>query len=240
MKTELEFISGVYEKYQKEQEIRRKRVRTLSLCATLSACACVAVVISIRTVPILLDGGAKTAEDAAYTHTYTAASVSADRAIEYELYDAELAVEEAAEEEAYEASMAPKATASGSEREAQNGDAKIIVKSARPKNKADDSLFAAAVSDRLVCTAGINGDFSYKLPEELAEDAVATGVNCAIDCEIISENVSGSGAVYGECDKGYYVSFSADDTLFLLIKDTEAIASDELKAIAESITYNVK
>jgi hypothetical protein len=234
VKTELEFISGVYEKYQKEQEIRRKRVRTLSAFATLSACACIAIFVSIRTVPVLLNGGVKTAEDAAFAYSYTAASITADCAAEYEMYDYEI-VEEAQEEVLFDESL-PAPTA-----ESQNEDAKIIMKSAGPKNKADNSFYGKTTESGLVKEAevaySINGNFTYALPLKIPTESVVVSINSELECEITSEAESVSGAHFGKCSEGYYVSYIAEDTLFILIKDTEAVSEDELKAIADSVVY---
>ncbi|MBO7148453.1 MAG: hypothetical protein J6V93_01215 [Clostridia bacterium] len=235
MKTELEFISGVYEKYAKEQEIRRKRVRMISTCATLSACACVAVFISVRTVPMLLNGGVKTAEDAAFAYSYTAASITADCAAEYEMYDYEIVEEEAQEEVLFDESL-PAPTA-----KSQNEDAKIIMKSAGPKNKADNSFYGKTTESGLVKEAevaySINGNFTYALPLKIPTESVVVSINSELECEITSEAESVSGAHFGKCSEGYYVRYIAEDTLFILIKDTEAVSQDELKAIADSVVY---
>lgn len=74
MKSEKEFLDGVYEKYEKELEKRRKRTKTLSMYATLSACACVALVIAIRVLPDM-NNSAKdaTATEAGYVFGSTKA-----------------------------------------------------------------------------------------------------------------------------------------------------------------------
>lgn len=86
MKTEREFLDGVYEKYEKELDNRRKRVKALSVSATLSACACIVLVVAVRVFPEINN----VAEDAAvaeasYKYSLYSSSVEPDQEIVAEM-----------------------------------------------------------------------------------------------------------------------------------------------------------
>ena len=93
MKSESEFISGVYEKYERSLEIKRRRMKTLSVCATLSACACVAIFIAVKTVPVYENASADIAasaggaEEMYFYSTNGTSSDAADVAEEAEIAD---------------------------------------------------------------------------------------------------------------------------------------------------------
>lgn len=96
MKSENEFISGVYEKYERSLEIKRRRMKTLSVCATLSACACVAIFIAVKTVPVYenasadIAASAGVADEKVYLYSSNGtASDAADIAEEAEIADEE-------------------------------------------------------------------------------------------------------------------------------------------------------
>ena len=94
MKSESEFISGVYEKYERSLEIKRRRMKTFSVCATLSACACVAIFIAVKTVPVYenasadIAASADVADEEVYLYSSNGtASDAADIAEEAEIAD---------------------------------------------------------------------------------------------------------------------------------------------------------
>ena len=93
MKSESEFISGVYEKYERSLEIKRRRMKTFSVCATLSACACVAIFIAVKTVPVYenasadIAASAGVAEEMYFYSTNGTSSDAADVAEEAEIAD---------------------------------------------------------------------------------------------------------------------------------------------------------
>ncbi|MBQ7820928.1 MAG: hypothetical protein IJ391_01405 [Clostridia bacterium] len=251
MRTENEFISGVYEKYACEQEKRRKKVRTLSLCATLSACACVAVFISVRTIPALMNANAEVANDAAYV--YTAAGTQED-AVEYEAAEAS-AYSLYSDEEILDAD-APKMQTKMKSAKGENGavqyDAKTTSEdmqdaplmcaqtqadTAEPYGAVDyfDKESMMDVYAEAQSAKAANGSFEWAISDGIAADAYT--VNGESNYERQSEYTADNGAVYGECESGYYVYFTHGDEDILLILDAEVFTLEAVKAIAESMKY---
>lgn len=244
MKSENEFIRGVYEKYEEEKRRRenvRRRILNISRGAAVGLCASFAVFTAINLVPL-----AQSKNDMAFE-----AQVAEEADADFEVYsytmaaDATGAVDFSAEVE----EAAP---------EAENG----VVKNGSPmlygKLEAvecltvDDSLKKGSAG--VVYTACTDkGRFIYTLKNDYIREERGNGyeltengeemariyVNADADYAVISEESAGNGAVFGLTDSGEYIRYEySGDSIIMILSDKSGESAKDVAASFEYEQFN--
>lgn len=243
MRSEKEFIDGVYEKYEKQLEIRRRRIKMLSACATLSACACVVLVVAIRIFPAINN----VVEDAAV----------AEASYEYSGYGLySSSVEPEAEavfdiNESYKSAVKSQSrldvvadTAESYDEDIDDGAAPTVAEeavkeSAKEPAEAENGVLGAVENTNF-------GAFEFNLYTSNSQIVYADKTEYANDdgsiiaTAHINEAGEGESAtpVISEADGGYYVSFYANGEEIVIFLDGEIYEKETVKAVAESLVYN--
>ncbi len=250
MKSEKEFIDGVYEKYEKQLEIKRRRIKMLSACATLSACACVVFVVAIRTLPVIND----VAEDAAL----------AEADFEYSGYSLYSSSDEPEEEavfdinESYKAAVKTQILVDGIADMAKSYD-EDVADDVAPTAKAEaafESVEEPAEAEEIqnageetVTQYSNAGAFVFNLytsnSRNVYEDKIEyTDTNGAVIATAYLNSAPEFTCVgcitpqIAETDGGYYINYKSGGENIVIFLDGDTYEEKLAKAVAESIVYN--
>lgn len=255
MKSESEFISGVYEKYEerrKKLEIRTKRITLMSRCAAVAACACFAVITVVRIVPYLDEKTADIAFDNAAPESVQmiASDANTSPRLSYSITNSEGETYEApAIENAEEFEYSFKASMFVEDADASASAASGIAPTVSDENTETDKTEAAAAHTYTL--AAENGVFTYTLAAELesenrdygcefTHDGVTVAkaiVNTDADINETDTTTLENGAVVGRCEAFdtdcSFVIYSTDTDIFVLV------ISDELRLSAHDVALSI-
>lgn len=236
MKSEKEFLDGVYEKYEKELESRRKRTKMLSMCATLSACACVAIVVAVRVAPDI----SNVAEDAAL----------ADAAYGYTSQNMYSSSKEAPEEavlemaKSYKAAVTTQSTADHVLDMAEDG---IVLTESAEAPEAEEVI---SESDEDYGAPYSNaGNFTFNLYTSNSQTVYAdkieyTDEDGTLIATAYLNDVRGFsciGCTYpqlAEADGGYYINHNMNGESIVLFLNGEQYEKELAQSVADSIIYD--
>ncbi len=233
MKSEKEFLDGVYAKYEKELELRRKRTKMLSMCATLSACACVAIIVAIRSVPDINN----VAEDAAL----------ADAAYGYTTQNMYSSSKEPSEEAVLEMAKSYKAAA------------KAQITADYAADIAEDGMLVSEVAEAEEAVAEADedngtlysnaGKFTFNLytsnSQTVYEDKIEyTDEDGSLIATAYLNDLRGFsciGCTYpqvSEANGGYYINHNMNGESIVIFLSGEQYEKELAQSVADSIVYN--
>lgn len=244
MKSENEFIAGVYEKYERELEKRRKRTRFISTCTALSVCACAVIAVSIRTLPQLLNDSI--AENETAVQSYDDCNDSSDA-------KSELAAMPAHETQGMMTKSAGGALNDGAENgvaeQALEGDADAAgdvandvmlysMASAAYSMRGDETA-QIGTARRVTCSSG---SFEYMLPTASDGSGLREFTDPRDEYYVEDEIYVGTGAVCGECESesAYLVSLEENGETLVLLLDKSVYMIDDAMFIANTLCYTAE
>lgn len=245
MKSENEFIAGVYEKYERELEKRRKRTRFISTCTALSACACAVIAVSIRTLPTLLNDPI-VADDIAvygYDNAYNDGNDTENELAAMPLDEAQgMMTRSAVDAEKDDSENGDAKCASGGYSDiagdAENG---IMLYSMQRETYSlrDDEAVKDALSRRV---KGLNGSFEYMLPATSDGLGLRELINTQEEYYVEDEYYADTGVVCGECvsEGAYLVSLEENGEILVLLLDDSVYTLEDAMLIADTLCYTAE
>ncbi len=239
MKSESEFIAGVYEKYEKakrETETKAARLKLMSRLGAFAACACVVLVISINVVPLLKKGGIETAKKSA---DKAEAETLKENAYLY-TEKTEVGIVEFSLDEENDGMPRTNPTSGADCEAAQTPGEKRIYDDTFDSF---DGNYHTVITEpfEYIMVSGLDSrDTDFGCEYKASGVTVArVYINAFADYRIISEENAENGAVFGECENDgtayNYVKYERGKDSIIMILSTELGIDTE--TAADSVTY---